>query len=147
MFSFPPLLTIRRYQKFHGQKMRHTSRVRVLCLELGRKLCLDDGVLIHLATAADLHQIRSDLPGPVLEAVLRHHERYDGSGNPDHLTGERIPFLARIIGVVDSFDELTNRRTPILTLEEAMVRLRLEQHLFDPYILNVFFDLMRDRIP
>jgi len=40
-----------------------------------------------------------------------HHERLDGSGYPDGLKGEEIPFLARILAVADVFDAMTSRRT------------------------------------
>jgi HD-GYP domain-containing protein (c-di-GMP phosphodiesterase class II) len=48
--------------------------------------------------------------GPVLAAVLHHHENWDGSGYPHRLSGERIPFSARVIRVVDTFDALTSTR-------------------------------------
>jgi putative nucleotidyltransferase with HDIG domain len=43
-------------------------------------------------------------------AVRHHHERYDGNGYPDGLTGEQIPLLARIIAVADSFDAMVSDR-------------------------------------
>jgi HD-GYP domain-containing protein (c-di-GMP phosphodiesterase class II) len=47
---------------------------------------------------------------PVLEAVLYHHENFDGSGYPEGLQGQQIPLDARIIHVVDIFDALTTTR-------------------------------------
>jgi putative two-component system response regulator len=47
---------------------------------------------------------------PVRPIVRHHHERYDGSGYPDGLTGDRIPLLAQIIGVVDVYDAVTTQR-------------------------------------
>lgn len=44
---------------------------------------------------------------PAIDAVRSHHERWDGSGYPDGLSGKEIPLLARIIAVVDSFDAMT----------------------------------------
>ena len=44
------------------------------------------------------------------EAVLAHHERWDGSGYPRGLRGERIPLPARIVSIVDTFDAITHRR-------------------------------------
>jgi response regulator RpfG family c-di-GMP phosphodiesterase len=46
----------------------------------------------------------------VLSAIRGHHERIDGNGYPDHLAGEQIPILARIIAVADAFDAMTSRR-------------------------------------
>ncbi len=47
----------------------------------------------------------------VLAGIRSHHERWDGTGYPDGLAGERIPFLARILCVADVFDAMTSRRT------------------------------------
>jgi putative two-component system response regulator len=48
---------------------------------------------------------------PVLLAIIRHHhERVDGSGFPDGLTGEDIPLAARIVAVADAFDAMTTNR-------------------------------------
>lgn len=47
---------------------------------------------------------------PVLDAVLYHHENYDGSGYPEGQRGEEIPLLARILHVADIFDALTSTR-------------------------------------
>jgi putative nucleotidyltransferase with HDIG domain len=44
------------------------------------------------------------------EIVLRHHERIDGSGYPDGLSGEEIPLAARIVAVADTFDAITSHR-------------------------------------
>jgi HD-GYP domain-containing protein (c-di-GMP phosphodiesterase class II) len=46
-----------------------------------------------------------------LPAILHHHERYDGGGYPDGLKGEKIPQLARIISVADTFDAITSTRS------------------------------------
>jgi response regulator RpfG family c-di-GMP phosphodiesterase len=46
----------------------------------------------------------------VLAGIRGHHERYDGLGYPDHLRGEQIPLLARLIAVADCYDALTSSR-------------------------------------
>jgi HD-GYP domain-containing protein (c-di-GMP phosphodiesterase class II) len=47
---------------------------------------------------------------PVLTIVLHHHERFDGTGYPDGLAGDRIPLEARILNLADSFDAMTTQR-------------------------------------
>lgn len=48
--------------------------------------------------------------GEVLQGVKYHHERFDGKGYPEGLSGENIPYIARIIAVADSFDAMTSDR-------------------------------------
>jgi len=46
----------------------------------------------------------------ILDVVIHHHEKMDGSGYPDGLKGDQISLFARILAVVDAFDALTTRR-------------------------------------
>ncbi|WP_052302351.1 HD-GYP domain-containing protein [Bacillus sp. SG-1] len=46
----------------------------------------------------------------IFNAILYHHERVDGTGYPEGLTGEQIPIIAKIIAVADSFDAMTSTR-------------------------------------
>jgi hypothetical protein len=62
-------------------------------------------VTIGYTILADLRPIRNLLPG-----VLYHHERVDGTGYPDGLTGEAIPLLARILAVADGYDAMSTTR-------------------------------------
>ena len=57
--------------------------------------------------------------------VLHHHERYDGKGYPDALSGEDIPFESRIIAVADAFEAMTGERPyrETLTTEQAVAEL------------------------
>jgi diguanylate cyclase (GGDEF)-like protein len=48
--------------------------------------------------------------GEILQAVLYHHERYDGGGMPKGLRGEEIPYLARALAVIEVFDALRSQR-------------------------------------
>ena len=54
----------------------------------------------------DLQQLSYVLPG-----VLHHHERYDGRGYPDQLSGESIPMDGRILAVADAYDAMTSDRS------------------------------------
>jgi diguanylate cyclase (GGDEF)-like protein len=71
--------------------------------------------------------------------VLHQHERWDGNGYPDRLSGDRIPLAARILFVADAFDAMTAerpyRREP-LTEEEALAELeRCAGSQFDPDVV------------
>ena len=61
----------------------------------------------------------------LLPIIRHHHENYDGSGYPDHLAGESIPRLARIVAVCDAFDALSSDRPyrSRRTTEEALATL------------------------
>jgi putative nucleotidyltransferase with HDIG domain len=63
---------------------------------------------------------------PVLAIVRSHHERMDGRGYPDGLTGDRIPLLARIVAVADTYDAVTTTRPyrPGLAPERAAEEIR-----------------------
>jgi len=73
--------------------------------------------------------------------VLNHHEKWDGSGYPNGLKGEAIPFEARIIAVADAYDAMTSERSYRAALgnEEAVAELkRGSGSQFDPGIVEVF---------
>src|SRR3954466_12705564 len=62
-----------------------------------------------------------DFPGDIHAIIRNHHERWDGTGYPDGLAGENIPFAARILCVADVYDALTTTRSyrPGLTHQRA----------------------------
>jgi diguanylate cyclase (GGDEF)-like protein/putative nucleotidyltransferase with HDIG domain len=75
---------------------------------------------------------------PVDSWVLHHHEHWDGSGYPDGLAGEDIPFGSRVILVADAFDAMITHRTyrPALGPQEALAELRRQAGAqFDPAVV------------
>ncbi|MEG0181423.1 MAG: diguanylate cyclase [Peptostreptococcaceae bacterium] len=79
----------------------------------------------------------------VAKSILTHHERYDGKGYPLGLKGDEIPFLARIICIVDSYDAMTNDRTykTKISKQKAIKELiNSSGTQFDPYIVKVFLE-------
>ena len=82
--------------------------------------------------------------------VRHHHERYDGTGYPDKLKGEEIPYLARVLTVVDSFDAMTSNRVynKRKSYAEAIVELeRCKGTQFDPLITDAFIKMIRTSEP
>ncbi|MGL5677460.1 MAG: bifunctional diguanylate cyclase/phosphohydrolase [Cellulosilyticaceae bacterium] len=77
----------------------------------------------------------------IQDIVRHHHERYDGKGYPDGLKGEDIPYLARVLTVLDSFDAMTSNRSynKRKSYEEAIEELRrCKGTQFDPEITEQF---------
>jgi diguanylate cyclase (GGDEF)-like protein/putative nucleotidyltransferase with HDIG domain len=75
---------------------------------------------------------------PVDDWVLHHHEHWDGSGYPDGLAGEEIPFGSRVILVADAFDAMITHRTyrPALGPQDALAELRRQAGAqFDPAVV------------
>jgi putative nucleotidyltransferase with HDIG domain len=66
-----------------------------------------------------------EFPFAIVPLVLHHHERYDGSGYPDQLRGEQIPFGARLIHIVEAFDAMTSLSSyrPAISRDEAVDRI------------------------
>lgn len=82
----------------------------------------------------------------VSELILCHHERWDGTGYPAGLAGEKIPQSCRILAVVDAFDAMTNDRTyrKAMTREAAIRELSNNAGTqFDPKIVEVFLAILQ----
>jgi len=76
--------------------------------------------------------------------ILAHHERWDGKGYPNALKGEEIPYLARIISIVDAFDVMTNNRPykKAISKSEAIQEIkRCAGTQFDPELANEFIEI------
>jgi diguanylate cyclase (GGDEF)-like protein len=72
---------------------------------------------------------------PIDEWILHHHENWDGTGYPDKLAGEDIPFGARVIRVADAFEAMTSNRPyrEAQSVEFALTELRAHSGTqFDP---------------
>ncbi|MDD2620926.1 MAG: HD-GYP domain-containing protein [Syntrophomonadaceae bacterium] len=82
----------------------------------------------------------------ILSLVKHHHENFDGSGYPDGLAGEEIPFLARIVNIADSFDAMTSQRPyhPTRSVNEALQELEnCASKQFDPILVQHFVTMIR----
>jgi putative two-component system response regulator len=82
----------------------------------------------------------------VLPIIRHHHEHWNGSGYPDHLAGEAIPLLARVLQVVDVYDALRTERPykAAHSYKQACDTMRAESEsgLWDGAIVEEFFSMM-----
>lgn len=87
----------------------------------------------------------------VSEAILYHHERYDGFGYPFGIAGTKIPVLSRIVLVADAFDAITSHRAyqPALSVDFAISEIINNSGTqFDPVVVEAFLAVIeRDGIP
>jgi putative two-component system response regulator len=128
-------------------------RLGGLLHDLG-KVSVPDGILYKATplTEAELALVRAhpvigydmlrDIPTlePIRPLVLRHHERIDGSGYPDGLTGREIPANALLIAIADAYDAITSARPyrQVRSHDEAMAVLEEEaaRGLWDPDLVR-----------
>lgn len=92
------------------------------------------------------HRILRDIPAldDILPGVLYHHERWDGRGYPHGVSGEEIPFIARLIALADSFDAMSSTRTYRARLGRQEVLAEIERGLgsqFDPSLVPLMLRL------
>lgn len=122
------------------------------------KIAIPDGVLLKAGALSAQEwavmqdhsvlgaQLLDELPAfrGAIPVVRHHHERYDGSGYPDHLAGADIPMTARAFAVVDVFDALVSARPykQAFSLEKALENLEagVGKH-FDPGFAAPFIRL------
>ncbi len=105
----------------------HPQRVANTALHLGTRLGFQESDLIALYRGGLIHDIGKIAvpdailrkPGPLnaeeerqmrAHPIRHHHERFDGGGYPDGLSGYRIPLMARIVSVCDGYDALASDR-------------------------------------
>ncbi|MDW7656597.1 MAG: diguanylate cyclase [Bacillota bacterium] len=81
----------------------------------------------------------------IAEYILCHHERWDGTGYPQGLSGENIPLLARVISIVDAYDAMTSDRPyrKAMSREAAIAEISDNSgSQFDPKIATLFLTLV-----
>lgn len=84
---------------------------------------------------------------PIADLILKHHERWDGTGYPLHLKGNQIPLECRILSVIDAFDAMTHNRPyrKAIPVNKAIDELQRNSGTqFDPEVVAEFLKLFRD---
>jgi response regulator RpfG family c-di-GMP phosphodiesterase len=114
------------------------------------KLEFDETLLFHshttigaeiLAEVAKEHGSAMDFLQMAVELARHHHERWDGTGYPDRLSGPRIPLAARLVALADAYDSLRSRqpsKPPLAHAAAVSVITDGSQGHFDPDLLQVF---------
>lgn len=124
-------------------------------LEVAKYIYAREGETMHIeelkyvrthSTISYTMLVKRDYSQFVLESILYHHENYDGSGYPGNLSGERIPFGARILRVCDVFIALTTDRPyrrafPMDTAVELMIE---EVKNFDMQVFLAFLKVIHE---
>jgi HD-GYP domain-containing protein (c-di-GMP phosphodiesterase class II) len=126
------------------------------------KVALPDAILLknshltpeewqHVTTHPEIGaRLIDDIPelSPAVPIVRHHHERWDGTGYPYQLAGDKIPLDARIVALADAFDRMTSPRTygELLTVQVAIAEIeRCSGTQFDPHVVQAFLRALRLR--
>lgn len=102
----------------------------------------------HPVTGSNILKEVTEIPDIAIGAKY-HHERYDGKGYPEGLSGTDIPELARIIGVADAYDAMTSKRSYRDVLAQDIVReeiLKGKGTQFDPEMADIMLQLMDEDV-
>jgi response regulator RpfG family c-di-GMP phosphodiesterase len=87
---------------------------------------------------------------PVARLVRSSHERWDGTGYPDGLSGDEIPLGARVVAVCDAFDAMTTERPyrePVTETDAVEELRRCAGTQFDPMVVDAFCRVMARERP
>lgn len=132
----------------YGAYMHDIGKIDISKDILNKKMPLTDEewniLKAHPSNGAEIIKSVESLKN-IIPIILYHHERYDGKGYPEGLKGEEIPYLARVLTVVDSFDAMTSNRpyNKRKTYEEGIIELkRCSKTQFDPEIVEAFIQVI-----
>jgi putative nucleotidyltransferase with HDIG domain len=127
-----------------GALLHDVGKVSVPAEILNKTGKLDDAewaiMSRHPVTGVELLE-GVEFPWDVRPMIRHHHERWDGSGYPDKIGGQEIPFAARILTVADVWDALTTTRSyrPAFDATKAFRIMKEESgRTFDPELLPLF---------
>lgn len=112
------------------------------------RLSNDEWTLIqqHTTNGAALLKNFTILP-EINDAVLYHHERYDGTGYMNRLNGKDIPLVARMVGIADAYDAMNTNRCYRLKFSEERIISELERcrgKQFDPDLVPYLISMIKD---
>lgn len=134
----------------YGAYMHDIGKINIPEEILNKKMPLDkeewESLKHHSINGVEIIKSVDSLK-TVSPLIMYHHERYDGNGYPEGLKGKNIPYLARVLTVVDSFDAMTSNRpyNRRKTYQEAIEELRrCSGTQFDPDIVEKFIEVIKE---
>ena len=134
----------------YGSWLHDCGKIGVPEIILNKPSELDDEQFAtmkkHSRWGADVAKT-AQLPEPVVNIALYHHERFNGEGYPLGLKGINIPLEARVVAIADAFDAMTSDRPyrKKLSKEEAIaVITKSKSSSFDPALVDIFVSVITD---
>lgn len=134
----------------YGSWLHDCGKIGVPEIILNKPAPLDaeqfDMIKKHSRWGADVAKT-AQLPEPVVNIALYHHERFNGDGYPLGLKGVHIPLEARIVAIADAFDAMTSDRPyrKKLSNDEAIAVISKGRSAsFDPALADIFIKIMID---
>jgi diguanylate cyclase (GGDEF)-like protein len=155
---------VARYADFLGERLGLDGQARSVLQRAGRlhdigKIGVPDRILRKPAALTELEYetvkqhvalgdlLVRDLPNvaEIRSGIRHHHERWDGNGYLEHLAGEEIPEIARILAVCDAFSAMTTTRPyrKAISVDEALTRLedaagsQLDARLVTAFVIGI----------
>ncbi len=133
---------------YYAALLHDVGKIRVPDEIINKKSRLSDEefLYIKLHPTSGYHILKDVMDNPFISKGAKwHHERYDGKGYPNGLSGESIPEVARIIGVADTYDAMTSNRSYRNIMEQEKVRAEIERckgTQFDPKIADIMLEMI-----
>jgi response regulator RpfG family c-di-GMP phosphodiesterase len=135
---------------FYAGLLHDVGKIRVKEEVLNKpgKLTKEEFEQIKIHTVSGYHILKDIYDDPQMALGAKyHHERYNGEGYPDGLSGENIPEVARIIGVADAYDAMSTKRGYRDPLPQETIRKEIENgrgSQFDPQIADIMLQMIAE---
>lgn len=121
-------------------------RVPATIINKSGKLTDEENNIIKIHSVTGYRILEGILDGnSIAIAAKYHHERYDGKGYPNGLIGDKIPEIARILGVADAYDAMASNRSYRSALSQSVIREEIEKckgTQFDPDIADIMLQMI-----
>ena len=101
----------------------------------------------HCRKGYEIAKASPELSG-IAELILYHHERWDGKGYPEGLSGQQIPLLSRIISIIDAYDAMTHDRPYRKAMPSQEAKAELERSAgtqFDPDLVKAYLKTLEEK--